>query len=162
MERVLAVEPEAKVVGNEANGGFLLGCLANGPAAPLAPLMPRDGLLPLVAPPALARAHRVTLAYLVATLPVTAADRLQGIVPDRATALLRRLSSDAAARADFFAVARAEHRGDLGCGCSSPAATSSICVPLATRRYSAAMPKVTRPRRRAGWWAITFCGSRRG
>ena len=43
------------VVGYEANGGFLLGFAAQGPAGPLPALMTRDSLLPLVAPLAAAR-----------------------------------------------------------------------------------------------------------
>ncbi|WP_085855541.1 phosphomannomutase, partial [Palleronia marisminoris] len=46
MEAILAADAQAKVVGFEANGGFLLGFEAQG----LAPLMTRDGLLPIVAP----------------------------------------------------------------------------------------------------------------
>ncbi|SLN70154.1 hypothetical protein PAM7066_03552 [Palleronia marisminoris] len=83
-------------MGFEANGGFLLGFEAQG----LAPLMTRDGLLPIVAPLAAARAEGRTLADLVAALPAchTAADRVQGIDRDRAADFLARLDPDA-----FFA-----------------------------------------------------------
>lgn len=37
-----------RVVGYEANGGFLLGFAATGPAGPLPPLRTPDALLPLV------------------------------------------------------------------------------------------------------------------
>ena len=56
MEAALAQEPRARVVGYEANGGFLLGFEAEGPAGPLAPLMTRDCLLPILSPLAAARA----------------------------------------------------------------------------------------------------------
>ncbi|TKA96710.1 phosphomannomutase, partial [Cereibacter changlensis] len=44
-----------KVAGYEANGGFLLGFAAQGPAGPLPALMTRDSLLPLIAPLAAAK-----------------------------------------------------------------------------------------------------------
>jgi phosphomannomutase len=93
-----------RTVGYEANGGFLLGFAAKGPAGPLPPLMTRDSLLPLVAPLALARAAG-GLAALVAAQPArfTAADRLQDVPTDRSAALVARLSGDAAARAAFLA-----------------------------------------------------------
>ena len=69
MEAVLADDPAAKVVGYEANGGFLLGFTAEAPAGPLEPLMTRDCLLPILAPLALARAGGKDLAALVAALP---------------------------------------------------------------------------------------------
>lgn len=93
-----------RTVGYEANGGFLLGFAAEGPAGPLPPLMTRDSLLPLVAPLALARAAG-GLAALVAAQPsrFTAADRLQDVPTDRSAALVARLSGDAVARAAFLA-----------------------------------------------------------
>jgi len=104
MEEALAADPAARVVGYEANGGFLLGFEAQGPAGPLAPLATRDSVLPIVAPLARARAEARTLAELVATLPprFTAADRLTGIDPDRALAFLREMRADPARRAAFF------------------------------------------------------------
>lgn len=107
MEQVLSGHAGARVVGYEANGGFLLGFAAQGPAGiltgSLAPLMTRDCLLPIVAPLAAARAAGQGLADLVAALPpvFTAADRLQGIAQEDSAALLARLG-DAQARADFF------------------------------------------------------------
>ncbi|MGB1034578.1 MAG: phosphomannomutase, partial [Primorskyibacter sp.] len=95
----------APVIGYEANGGFLLGFAAQGPAGPLAPLMTRDCLLPMIAPLAAARGVSGGMAALVATLPArfTAADRLQGIAPDRAAPWIARLADDPAARAAVFA-----------------------------------------------------------
>lgn len=105
MEAVLAGEPGAKVVGFEANGGFLLGFAAKGPAGPLGALMTRDSLLPILAPLAAARAAGARLADTVAALParVTAADRLQDIDRARAADFLARLDTDQAARAGFLA-----------------------------------------------------------
>lgn len=105
MEAVLAADPDTRVVGYEANGGFLLGFAARGPAGPLPPLMTRDCLLPLLAPLAAARAAGHSAADLAATLPprFTAADRLQGIEPAVAGSFLARLTTDAAARAAFLA-----------------------------------------------------------
>ncbi len=105
MEAVLDSDPAAKVVGFEANGGFLLGFAASAAAGTLPPLMTRDALLPILAPLAAARAAGVTLAGLIADLPprFTAADRVQRIDPARARSLLADLSGDAAARSAFFA-----------------------------------------------------------
>jgi phosphomannomutase len=79
-----------RVVGYEPNGGFLLGFAAAGPAGPLAALMTRDCLLPVLAPLAAARARGLTLAGLVATLPArfTATLRLQGVEVEAAQEFL--------------------------------------------------------------------------
>lgn len=115
METALAADPSAKVVGYEANGGFLLGFAAAGPAGPLAPLMTRDCLLPILAPLAAAKAAGQPLADLAAALPArfTAADRLTGIEIDRAGWLLNELGTDAGARAAFFDGVGAETGIDL-------------------------------------------------
>ncbi|SIS92678.1 phosphohexomutase domain-containing protein [Phaeovulum vinaykumarii] len=105
MEAALARDPNAKVVGFEANGGFLQGFTAAGPAGPLPPLMTRDAVLPIVAPLAAARAAGRTLAEAVAALPPrhTAADRLTEIPTAASAALLAQLRDDATARAAFLA-----------------------------------------------------------
>lgn len=89
----------ARVVGYEPNGGFLLGFAAQGPTGPLAPLMTRDCLLPLLAPLAAARARGLSLSGLVATLPArfTATLRLQGVEPAVSAAFLSRVEADPAA-----------------------------------------------------------------
>lgn len=94
--------PAAAVVGYEANGGFLLGFAAQGPAGPLPPLATRDSLLPMVAPLSRARAAG-GLAALVAAEPprFTAADRLEEIPVERSRALLAGFESDPAALAAF-------------------------------------------------------------
>jgi len=94
---------EAHVVGYEANGGFLLGFDAAGPAGPLPRLMTRDSHLPIIAP--LVAAGREGLAALVARGPArfTAADRLQDVPTDRSAALVARLTKDRSARDRFLA-----------------------------------------------------------
>ncbi|MDA7429588.1 phosphomannomutase [Primorskyibacter aestuariivivens] len=115
MEAVLAEEQRAAVVGYEANGGFLLGFEAKGPAGPLSPLMTRDCILPMVAPLAAARAAGQGIADLVAGLPprFTAADRIAGIETARSKALLAELSEDSGARAGFFSLMGAEEALDV-------------------------------------------------
>lgn len=110
MEEVRAQDPAARVVGYEANGGFLLGFTAPTGHGSLAPLMTRDCLLPALAPLVAARRADLTLADLVAGLPprFTAADRLAGIATERSAALIAKLSESTGARADFF--------GDMGAG----------------------------------------------
>lgn len=92
-----------RVAGYEANGGFLLGFAARGPAGPLAPLMTRDSLLPIIA--ALWRARGSGLAATVAAEPArfTAADRLQEVPADRSLALVSAMATDAGVRAAFLA-----------------------------------------------------------
>ncbi|MCC1494751.1 phosphomannomutase [Cognatishimia sp. F0-27] len=115
MEDALAADPDARVVGFEPNGGFLLGFAAQGPEGPLAPLMTRDCLLPMLAPLVAARNMAGGLSALVAGLPpvFTAADRLQGIAPEVSRAFIATLTGDAAARAAFFEAGGAEDGLDL-------------------------------------------------
>jgi phosphomannomutase len=94
----------SRVVGYEANGGFLLGFTAQGPAGPLPPLATRDSLLPMIA--LLSRARIAGgVAALVAAEPArfTATDRLKNIAPDRSTALVDKLRSDSGMLAAFLA-----------------------------------------------------------
>lgn len=100
MENALAQDPAAKVVGYEANGGFLLGFQTSG----MAPLLTRDCLLPMLAPIAMAQRFGVTLAQLVSTLPprFTAADRIQGIESSVSNEFINTLAQDAGKRAAFF------------------------------------------------------------
>lgn len=105
MADALAAEPAAKVIGFEANGGFLLGFTATCPAGPLPALMTRDAMLPMLAPLAAARAAGRSLAACLAELPMrfTAADRLTEIPPATSAFILARLAGEAAARAAFLA-----------------------------------------------------------
>ena len=104
MTDALADDAAVRVVGYEANGGFLLGFAASGPVGPLPPLMTRDSLLPIIAPLAATHAAGQTLAQAVAALPTrfTAADRLQDIPTDASKALIDRLIQDPNARVAFF------------------------------------------------------------
>jgi phosphomannomutase len=115
MEEALARDPATKIAGYEANGGFLLGFTAAGPAGPLPPLMTRDSLLPLVAPLADARAKGQTLADLIAALPprFTAADRIQDVPTEKSAAFIGTMTSGAQARAGFFEGVGAEQSLDL-------------------------------------------------
>ena len=86
-----------RVVGYEANGGFLLGFEAAGPAGPLPALMTRDSLLPLVTVLQAAR-QAGGLAALMAAEPArfTAADRLEETPPEVTGPLLAALTADPA------------------------------------------------------------------
>ena len=92
-----------RVVGYEANGGFLLGFDAAGPAGPLPALATRDAVLPLIAPLVAATDG---LAALVASQPprFTAADRLQEVPTEKSLALVTQFDTDAGKRADFLAL----------------------------------------------------------
>lgn len=94
----------ARVVGFEANGGFLLGFRAAGPAGPLAPLVTRDALLPILVPLVEARSRDQSLGALVAALPArfTASDRLENVPVAVSQALVAGLAGDGAARAHLF------------------------------------------------------------
>ena len=95
---------DAKTVGFEANGGFLLGFAAQGPGGPLPPLMTRDAFLPIIATLAGIARQGKTLADLVAALPArhTASDRLEEVPTDWSLAFVAGLSDDPARRAAFF------------------------------------------------------------
>lgn len=101
---IAGMEGQPRVAGYEANGGFLLGFDAQGPAGPLPPLATRDSLLPLIAPLALARAAG-GLAALVAAEPArfTAADRLENTPIEASRALLAAFDADPAKLAAFLA-----------------------------------------------------------
>lgn len=101
-ERDAGGAPPPRIVGYEANGGFLLGFDAMTPGGTLDALMTRDSLLPLIAP--LVQAGDAGLAALVAAQPprFTASDRLQDIPPARALALIARLQGEATARDAFL------------------------------------------------------------
>jgi len=115
MQAALAADPTAAVVGYEANGGFLLGFDAQGPAGRIAPLATRDCLLPLLAPLAEANARGISLAGLVASLPpiFTAADRVAEVPTEKSTTFIGELTGSAAARAAFFDTMGPESDVDL-------------------------------------------------
>lgn len=93
---IAAMADQGRVVGYEANGGFLLGFDATLPGGAMAPLATRDSLLPILAP--LVAAKGRGLADLVASEPprFTAADRIEDIPTDRSAALLATLTADPA------------------------------------------------------------------
>lgn len=95
----------ARTVGFEANGGFLLGFEAEGPAGRLAALPTRDAILPILVPLAEAVRQGRLLSALVADLPDrrTASDRLEDVPTEASAAFVRRLTKGAAERARFFA-----------------------------------------------------------
>jgi len=110
-----AQAPGARVVGYEANGGFLLGFDAATPAGTLPALATRDSFLPIIAPLAAARRAGTGLGALVAALPArfTAADRAQDIPTEASARLVARLSASAADRAAFFGELGPERSTDL-------------------------------------------------
>jgi phosphomannomutase len=115
MEAVLNADPAARVVGYEANGGFLLGFAADGPVGALSPLMTRDCLLPVIAPLAFACAANKGVGEVLHDLPprFTASDRIQDVPTDASKALIDQLSSDRQARAAFFDAGASETAVDL-------------------------------------------------
>ena len=92
-----------RVVGYEANGGFLLGFDAALPGGVITALPTRDFMLPILM--VLLAAQGGTVSTLVAAEPpvVTLSDRLQEIAPARSQPFLARLAGDIAARAAFLA-----------------------------------------------------------
>jgi phosphomannomutase len=115
MEEALASDSTAKVIGYEANGGFLLGFAAACPQGALEALMTRDCVLPMIAPLTAAQAAGQTLAAQVDAMPArfTAADRLQGIDTQASAAFLAGLRSDSSTREAFFSAMPAETGCDL-------------------------------------------------
>lgn len=107
----MAAQSGRRVAGYEANGGFLLGFDAMGPAGPLPALVTRDGMLPILATLAASRiGGRIDVAARVATEPprFTASDRIEGVAPEVSARFLSSLSTDAAARSRLLT--------DLGLG----------------------------------------------
>lgn len=115
MEEQRMKHPKIRIAGYEANGGFLLGFDAQGPAGPIGPLMTRDSVLPMVAPLAAAVVRNVSLAQLIAVLPdyFTASDRAQNIPTHRSATFIATLTVDKAARLAFFEGVGAEQNINL-------------------------------------------------
>ncbi|MEE4186969.1 MAG: phosphomannomutase [Roseobacter sp.] len=93
----------ARAVGYEANGGFLLGFAAQGPAGPLDPLLTRDCVLPLVAVLVAARGGPVSARVAKEPAIFTQADRLQEVPTEASRSLVDTLSQSAQARHAFLA-----------------------------------------------------------
>ena len=102
MEQAQSLDPDASVVGYEANGGFLLGFKAWGPAGPLPALMTRDSHLPIIAPLVAAGAGPLSTRVAAEPARFTAADRLQEVSTESSAALVATLRDDAAAQAAFL------------------------------------------------------------
>jgi phosphomannomutase len=101
MQRLIA-EGARRVVGFEANGGFLVGSMLEKSGRSLQALPTRDAVLPIVALLAMAREQGVPLTQLPAGLPprFTASDRIQNFATAKSQQLLQELAaSDAALRA---------------------------------------------------------------
>lgn len=97
---VAEMEAAEAVVGFEANGGTFVGA-----GFELAALPTRDAILPVIAALGLAAKDGISVAELVARLPlqVAVADRLQNVPGERSAAFLRRLQSEAGYAAEVFA-----------------------------------------------------------
>lgn len=97
---VAEMEKAEKVVGFEANGGTFVG-----KGFELTALPTRDAILPVIAALGLAAAEKISVAELVARLPlqVAVADRLQEVPADRSGPFLERLQRDGAYAAEVFA-----------------------------------------------------------
>lgn len=128
MQDILDKDPRAKVAGYEANGGFLLGFVGTAPDGPIAPLMTRDCLLPMIAPLWAARSNGQTLSQLVNTLPhrFTATDRITDIPTEKSLPFIQTLTVDADQRADFFSGSGQETDLDLTDGLRVTFADGSI------------------------------------
>lgn len=94
-----------RVVGFEANGGFLLASDADIGRKTLKALPTRDCVLPLFAPLAVAFSKGITLSELVkeCDLPVTHAGRIQELPTETSAKLIADLTNNPKARDDFFA-----------------------------------------------------------
>jgi phosphomannomutase len=97
---VAGMEAADSVVGFEANGGTFVGS-----GLDLAPLPTRDAILPVIAALGLAAQDKISVAELVARLPlqVAIADRLQEVPSERSAAFLEQLRTDTAYAATVFA-----------------------------------------------------------
>lgn len=97
---VAGMQTADAAVGFEANGGTFVGG-----GFDVVPLPTRDAILPVIAALGLAAREEVSLAELVARLPlqVAVADRLQDVPAERSSAFLERLRADTAYSTEVFA-----------------------------------------------------------
>lgn len=123
---VIAAMAEASgaVVGYEANGGFLLGFTAQGPAGPIAPLRTRDCVLPLVVGLHAARGSTLSARAQQEPPVTTLSDRLQNVPQEKSAALVTALSDNTAARTAFLA--------PLGQACADIDLTDGVRMTLET------------------------------
>ncbi|UZD91041.1 phosphomannomutase [Cognatishimia activa] len=104
IEQALAARADVKVVGYEANGGFLLGFTYQSEFGSIEPLLTRDCILPILATLAAARQANTSVSDLIQTLPnrFTAADRIAGVKPEASKSFLNDLQKSADKRQEFF------------------------------------------------------------
>lgn len=91
--QTLIKNPEIKVAGFEANGGFLLGSTLRSEQGDLAALCTRDAVLPMLAVIALAKHKNCKLSELTQSLParLTASDRVQNFPTENSRDILNKL-----------------------------------------------------------------------
>ena len=97
MEQAQA-DGRAKVVGFEANGGFLVGSAFERAGKELAPLPTRDAMLPSITALATARERGCRLSEILYDLPgrYTASDRITGVPSRKSLQLIEELTEDGA------------------------------------------------------------------
>lgn len=95
---------ETKIVGYEANGGFLLGFPVEANGSVLQPLLTRDCALPIIATLVSAHSKSLAISTLVERLPkrFTASDRIAEIPTEKSKAFISMLMESPAERASFF------------------------------------------------------------
>lgn len=128
---------KGRVVGYEANGGFLLGFAADGPTGSVPALMTRDALLPLLC--VLGKAAKTDVASIVAAQPArfTVADRLQDIDLAQSAEFISALRQDTGARAAFI--------GQLGSTCVAVDDTDGLRMTLNDQRVVHVRPSGNAP-----------------
>ena len=94
MEKMIA-DGAIRVVGFEANGGFLVGSQLEKNNSTLAPLPTRDAVLPILALLAMAREQGIAVSQLPTRLPprFTASDRIQNFTTEKSRQLLQELAA---------------------------------------------------------------------
>ena len=94
MEKMIA-DGARRVVGFEANGGFLVGSQLEKNRNTLAPLPTRDAVLPILALLAMARERGIPVSQLPASLPArfSASDRIQNFATEKSRLLLQSLAA---------------------------------------------------------------------
>lgn len=103
MEKMIA-DGARRVIGFEANGGFLVGSQLEKDGRTLQPLPTRDAVLPILALLAMAREQGIPVSQLPASLPprYTASDRIQNFATEKSRQLLRDLAGSDVALRDFL------------------------------------------------------------
>ncbi|MCC4275248.1 phosphomannomutase [Marinomonas communis] len=100
MEQLAQQQKSAKVIGYEANGGFLIGTDFNVNGAHLKSLPTRDSILPMLALLASSVERNKPIRELASSLPAryTASDRIKDIPSDTSKKLISKLISDEATK----------------------------------------------------------------